>query len=591
MTTKLKEVDVLLVGLGWTGGILAKELTEAGHQVVALERGAMRSTENDFAVPRIRDDLRYASRNDLMQNPAKDTLTIRNNPLQLALPMRRLGSFLPGEGVGGAGVHWNGVTWRWTDNELKVRSLYEERYGKNYIPADMTIQDWGVTYAELEPYYEKFERTAAVSGKAGNLRGVIQKGGNPFEGPRANEYALPPLESSHASDLFNVAATNLGHHPFPCPTANASRAYTNPDGSKFGACQYCGFCERFGCEANAKGSPHITVIPIAMKNPNFELRTHAWVTKVLKDSTGKRVTGVTYTNVLNGEEFEQPARLVVLCAYAINNVHLMLLSGIGKPYDPIAQTGVIGKNYCYQTGASATLFFEGNYFNPFMGTGGLNARTDDFHSNWNFDRSKFGYVGGATLGAGMTNGRPIAYRPVPAGTPRWGKAWKDATAKWYNSAMNINASGSVMANRYNYYDLDPTYCNAFGLPLMRMTFDYKENEHKMGRHIAGVINEIAKSMNPTSLNPASARSGSWSVVPYQSTHNTGGTIMGTNPGNSAVNKYLQSWDCHNLFIMGASVFPHNSAYNPTGPVGALAYRAADTLKNVYLKNPAPLVSA
>jgi len=157
--------------------------------------------------------------------------------------------------------------------------------------------------------------------------------------------------------------------------------------------------------------------------------------------------------------------------------------------------------------------------------------------------------------------------------------------------MNINASGSVMANRYNYYDLDPTYRNAFGLPLMRMTFDYKENEHKMGRHIAGVINEIAKSMNPTSLNPASARSGSWSVVPYQSTHNTGGTIVGTNPGNSAVNKYLQSWDCHNLFIMGASVFPHNAAYNPTGPVGALAYRAADTLKNVYLKNPAPLVSA
>ena len=99
--------------------------------------------------------------------------------------------------------------------------------------------------------------------------------------------------------------------------------------SKFGACQYCGYCQRFGCEANAKGSPHMTVIPIAMRNPNFELRTHSWVTKVLKDSDGKRVTGVTYTNVLNGEEFEQPAAMVLLCAYAINNVHLMLLSGIG----------------------------------------------------------------------------------------------------------------------------------------------------------------------------------------------------------------------------------------------------------------------
>ncbi|MDB5810911.1 MAG: gluconate 2-dehydrogenase [Betaproteobacteria bacterium] len=591
MVTKLKEVDIVLVGLGWTGGILAKELTAAGHKVVALERGGMRSTENDFAVPRIRDDLRYASRSDLMQNPAKDTLTIRNNPAQLALPMRRLGSFLPGEGVGGAGVHWNGVTWRWNDNEFKIRSLYEEKYGKKYIPEDMTIQDWGITYAELEPYYDKFERTAGVSGKAGNLRGEIQKGGNPFEAPRAAEYPLPPLETSYAAELFNTTASSMGHNPFPCPTANASRAYTNPDGSKLGACQYCGFCERFGCEANAKGSPHITVIPIAMKNSNFELRTHSWVTKVLKDSTGKRVTGVTYTNVLNGQEYEQPAGMVVLSAYAINNVHIMLLSQIGKPYDPVAQTGVIGKNYCYQTGASATLFFEGKYFNPFMGTGGLNARTDDFHSNWGFDRSKFGYIGGATLGAGMTNGRPIAYRPMPAGTPRWGKAWKDAAAKWYNSAMNVNASGSVMANRYNYYDLDPTYRNAFGQPLMRMTFDYKENEHKMGRHIAGVINEISKAMNPTHLSPASARSGSWSVVPYQSTHNTGGTIMGTTPANSAVNKYCQSWDCHNLFVMGASLFPHNAAYNPTGPVGALAYRAADTLKNVYLKNPGPLVSA
>ena len=191
MATKLKEVDVVLVGLGWTGGILAKELSEAGMKVVALERGEMRTTAEDFSVPRIRDELRFGSRNDLMQDAAKDTLTIRNNPSQEALPMRRLGSFLPGQGVGGAGVHWNGVTWRWSDNEFKVRSLYEQRYGKNYIPADMTVQDWGITYAELEPYYDKFERTAGVSGKAGNIKGVIQKEGNPFEEPRASIRCRP----------------------------------------------------------------------------------------------------------------------------------------------------------------------------------------------------------------------------------------------------------------------------------------------------------------------------------------------------------------------------------------------------------------
>ena len=101
MVTKLKEVDVVVVGLGWTGGILSKELAQAGLKVVALERGAMRSTEKDFSLPNIRDELRYVVRHDLMQNTARDTITVRNNPSQEALPMRRLGSFLPGEVVGG----------------------------------------------------------------------------------------------------------------------------------------------------------------------------------------------------------------------------------------------------------------------------------------------------------------------------------------------------------------------------------------------------------------------------------------------------------------------------------------------------------
>jgi gluconate 2-dehydrogenase alpha chain len=590
MATKLKEVDAVIVGLGWTGGILAKELTEAGLRVVALERGAIRSPENDFAVPIVRDELRFVVRHGLMQDTARDTLTIRNNPSQDALPMRRLGSFLPGEGVGGSAVHWSGHTWRWTDMEFNVRSMYEERYGKNFIPADMTVQDWGITYAELEPYYDKFEYTAAVSGKAGNINGQILPGGNPFEAPRTREYPLPPLTPILASETFTQAAKNNGYHPFPRPSANASRAYTNPDGSKYGACQYCGYCQRFGCEANAKGSPLTTVIPIAMRNPNFELRTYSWATKVLKTTDGKRVSGVAYTNLLNGEEFEQPAGLVLLCAYAINNVHLMLLSGIGEPYDPVAQKGVIGKNYCYQTGAGATLFFQGRHFNPFMSAGGSNATIDDFNINWDFDRGKHGFVGGYNVAGGFNTALPIGYRPVPRGTPQWGKAWKAATAKWYQTAMNISASGSVMANRYNYYDLDPTYRNAFGQPLMRMTFDYKENEHKMGRHAAQVINDIAKSMNPTRLNEATART-RWTVVPYQSTHNTGGTIMGTNPRDSALNKYLQSWDCHNLFVVGANVFPHNASYNPTGPVGALAYWTADAIKNRYLKDPRPLVPA
>ena len=124
--------------------------------------------------------------------------------------------------------------------------------------------------------------------------------------------------------MFTAAAKNNGYHPFPRPSANASRAYTNPDGAKFGACQYCGYCQRFGCEANAKGSPH-------RGDPDCDAQSefraaHAFVgDQGAQGLDGKRVTGVAYTNLLNGEEFEQPAGIVLLCAYAINNVHLMLL--------------------------------------------------------------------------------------------------------------------------------------------------------------------------------------------------------------------------------------------------------------------------
>src|SRR5688572_12740451 len=103
--------------------------------------------------------------------------------------------------------------------------------------------------------------------------------------------------------MFGQAAGNLGYHSFMCAAGNASQAYTNPDGAKFGACQYCGHCERFGCEANAKASPHIAVIPSALADPDVELRTQAWVTKVNLDSSRKKATGVMYTDVATGEEY------------------------------------------------------------------------------------------------------------------------------------------------------------------------------------------------------------------------------------------------------------------------------------------------
>src|SRR5450432_772786 len=141
-------------------------------------------------------------RHHLFQDVAHDTLTFRNSTRQTALPMRRLGSFLPGEGVGGGGVHWNGQVWRFLPSDFAARSHNLKRYGKGAVPADMTIADYPVSYDELEPSFDKFEYLCGVSGKAGNLKGAIQPGGNPFEGARAREYPTPPLQMTLAPQIF-----------------------------------------------------------------------------------------------------------------------------------------------------------------------------------------------------------------------------------------------------------------------------------------------------------------------------------------------------------------------------------------------------
>src|SRR5881392_2726633 len=477
MATKLKPVDVVTVGVGLTGTILAKELADTGLKVVGIERGRWRDTDPDFAMPGVHDELKYVRNKELMQDLSKETITFRNAMNETALPMRQLGSFLPGEGVGGAAVHWGGLTWRFLPWDFETKSKTLARYGANHVAEDCTLQDWGVTYDELEPHFNRFEYLYGVSGQAGNLNGKIIPGGNPFEGARSKEYPNPPLKTAYSSALFAKAAQSMGYKPFPVPTAANSRAYKNEYGATIQACVYCGYCQFFACEMGAKASPQTAVLPALMKSPNFELRTLCNVTKVNLDSEKKRAVSVTYVDS-RGREFEQPADLILLTSYVFSNVKLMLVSGIGKPYDPQANTGVVGRNYAYQTNGNVTAFFEDKIFNQFMGAGALSMMVDDFDGD-NFDHTGLGFIGGGWIGAASAGGRPIDFRPAPSGTPRWGSEWKKATARYYNRAFGITTHGACQSYRGNYLDLDPTYRDAYGLPLLRMTFDRRDNETKM----------------------------------------------------------------------------------------------------------------
>jgi len=589
---KQRAVDAVIVGFGWTGTILAKALTDAGLRVVALERGPARATSPDFEYPRIADELRYGVRGDLWQPLARETVTVRHTVNDAAVPYRKYGSFVLGNGVGGAGVHWNGQLWRASPEDLKFRSHIEERYGKAFIPKDMTIQDYPVSFEELEPHFDHFEKVCGVSGTAGNLRGQLQPGGNPFEGPRSDEFPTPPLPPIEAARRFEKAATELGYKSFPQPSAMPGAAYTNPYGVRLGPCNLCGFCERFGCFLYSKASPQTTILPLLVGRSNFELRTGSYVTKILQDKGGQRATGVLY-NDESGQECEQPAELVILSAFQLHNVRLLLLSGIGTPYDPATGAGLVGKNYAYQMcSLTAAYFGEEVQINPFIGAGAAGMRVIDEFNSDHHDHSNLGFIGGSLIYAGATGGRPIEQMMLPPDVPHWGAAWKAGIRKHYRHSAPVSTQGAVMSYRDAYLSLDPTYTDAYGLPLLRMTFDWHENEYRMAAYSVAKVQEIVRQMKPEKQATLLARPGDhYDTRFYQSTHMTGGAIIGSHPRNSVINRYSQSWDLPNLFIYGASAFPQNIGYNPTGLLAGLAYFSAQELKSSYLKSPGPLVSA
>jgi len=124
-----------------------------------------------------------------------------------------------------------------------------------------------------------------------------------------------------------------------------------------------------------------------------------------------------------------------------------------------------------------------------------------------------------------------------------------------------------------------------------MSYNFHDNDRKLAQYIAGVLGRLGHAMNPTLMSTPTVQHGDYNVVAYQSIHNTGGTMTGDNPKTSVVNRYLQSWDADNLFVMGASVFPQNASYNPTGVVGALAYWSANAITTQYVKSQGPLVHA
>ena len=556
---KLKPVDVAVVGLGAAGGVAVLPLARAGLKVAGIEAGTFMDPHS-FKPDEIHNNVRGLLTSVPKAN--REIPTFRDSPSSPTRPRISVHPMM--NAVGGTSIHYWAQSWRLKAWDFRTRSEVEKRYGASAIPVGSTLEDWPVTYGELEPFYDLVEHEVGVSGKAGNIQGRMVDGGNVYESPRQREYPMPPLRRSGYNDLMDKAARGLGWKPFPGPAAINSQEYKGRPG-----CAFHGFCSRGGCHISAKNSTAVTTIPEAVKTGNLTIFDKAQVTRVVAGADG-RVTGVSYLR--DGKEYFQPAKVVLVGSYTYENSRLLLLSqSKAYPKGLSNNHGQVGRHYFGHWQGSVIALFPQD-MNVWYGTPAQATLVDEW-SDDNFDHSGLGFIGGCSLSA-YTERHPIeaAAMDTFGRAPAWGSGWK----KFVRENAGRWTSAYIQTNTFPYensrLDLDSEVKDPLGDPVCRITTGPRTNEPRALEFVQKKMEEwfMAAGALQVIRRPAIGP-----VGPI--THAYGGTRMGDNPETNVVDKWGFSHEAPNLGILGASVMGTSGARNPTLTVQALAWRTADRL--------------
>ncbi|MEE2775695.1 MAG: GMC family oxidoreductase [Acidobacteriota bacterium] len=556
---RLPEKDVAVVGLGAAGGVAVLPLAEAGLQVVGLEAGT-RLTARDFSPDEIRNNVRawpFAS-----QKANREIPTVRATSRH---PTSRGSTHPMMNGVGGTSLHYWAQSWRLNPWDFKTVSETTRRYGARRIPDGSTVEDWPFGYDELEPWYDKVEWEVGISGQAGNVAGSIHPTGNRFEGPRKRDYPMKALRWNGFLEHMADAARGLGWNPFPGPAAINSEPYQGRSG-----CRYHGFCDRGGCHVDAKNSTAVTTIPRAEQTGNLEIITRAVATAIEVGGEG-RASGVRF--IQDGEEYFQPAKSVLLASYTYENVRLLLLSKSRLFPNGLANNhSQVGRHYLshHQHAPVSALFpFD---MHAWYGLPAQGVAIDDWADD-NFDHGGLDFVGGGNLWV-MSDRKPIqaANMSTFGRVPSWGSAWKAYVKNNADRFHYTYIQRTTLPYESNRLDLDPTSRDPYGLPVIRVTAQFKDNEKAISDFVQDRMVEWYRAAGAVEVQ----KGGEPNAMPV-STHAYGGTRMGDNPETNVVDRWGFSHEVPNLGVLGASVMGTSGAHNPTLTAQALAWRTADRL--------------
>ena len=536
---KLPSVDIVVVGAGAAGGIVAEQLALGGLRVVLLERGRWQK----FSETR-HDELR-SQRTTVLGNAFGP-----DDEHYVRLAQMPDGSFqkvLPSEGsynniaacVGGGTFSYGAMAWRYMERDFRMRSVYG-------APEGSSLEDWPLTYQDLEPFYTKAEWEIGVSGKAG---------ANPFESPRQKPYPMPPLPFNREAGVLAAAAKRLGWHSFPIPMAINSVPYQGRP-----ACIACPHCVGFACEVNAKNSTAVTTIPRAIATKQCELRTGCVASRIVMDA-GSKASGIEYFQ--DDKLYEQPCRAVVVSCSATESPRLLFNSatklfprGLGNNND------WVGRNLQGHAYSGASGLFEKDLFDG-LGPAARVACCDFNHGLPN------GLKGGAMI-ANEFICLPYLYsRTVPPQVPRWGIQHKRFVRENYTRTVGVKGPVQEMPVFESRVELAPDLKDHWVIPSLRISGHRHSHDVEVGKFIAAKCEEWLKEAGAVSTWKSVAGRG---VSGGQ--HQAGTCRMGSDPKTSVVDRNCRIHDLDNVYVVDGSVHVNNGGFNPSLTIQAIAYWAS-----------------
>ena len=539
----MKRVNAVVVGSGAAGGIVAKELATAGLSVALLERGKW-YTANDCR----KDDLRN-QRVTVLGNafgPEDE-----GNPRVLVDAKGVPHIVLASEGgyqndaacVGGGTLSYGAQAWRYMPQDFRMRSTYG-------APQGSSLEDWPISYDDLEPFYDKAEYQIGISG---------DYSGTPFKGPRKRDLPMPPLAPNREFEILWPAAKRLGLHPFHLPMARNTVPYNGR-----GPCMRCRWCCGFACEVDAKNGSQNTVIPVALATGNCDLRTECMVKEILTDDQG-RARGVSYFDA-NGHLQQQLSDIVVVSGCATESARLLLNSksklfpaGLGNRYDQVGRH-LQGHHY---TGAIG--YFDFDTYDD-VGPGASIAICD-------YNHGTPGLSGGGMLANEFIRLPIHMIDRLPANTPSWGPGHKKAMRDWHKRTIQVFGPTQQIPTATGRVTVDPAVKDKWGMPVVRIEGNVHPHTFDIGDVQAKRAEAWLKEAGAIHTSLATGRPETVSA----SQHQAGTCRMGTDPQGSVVNKFCQVHDVDNVFVIDGSVHVTNGGFNPALTIMAVAFYASDAL--------------